>query len=326
MTSLRHLLGVALALAALGCRATFGAAGYDRGAPHQEDALPVVVAVEEAPPELMSALRRGLPASVVAEAGDPVESRLGTDVRVDVSCTTSERPGGRAATVAPFLLTAGVVPLVIRYDLRCQMEGRLEDGTVVRRYEYRVVYTTALGWLMVPLHFGKHGTAAFVERNALAQFSDDLDRDVRAGLYGPIDDDVRTYAARRRALIEQLAELPGYFWCRRRANPLAQVCTVAADLDGFLAALAREKVVVVAAAERAAWVARLAAAGADDPEQVLAALRVVYAHDPDPLAATKAVAVDLWLGRRVLRSSLGEGEDRNRVELSSPWQVTEAGP
>jgi hypothetical protein len=141
------------------------------------------------------------------------------------------------------------------------MEGRLEDGTVVATVRVPVVYTTALGWLMVPLHFGKHGTAAFVERNALAQFSDDLDRDVRAGLYGPIDDDVRTYAARRRALIEQLAELPGYFWCRRRANPLAQVCTVAADLDGFLAALAREKVVVVSAAERAAWVARLAAAG-----------------------------------------------------------------
>jgi hypothetical protein len=119
MTSLRHLLGVALALAALGCRATFGAAGYDRGAPHQEDALPVVVAVEEATPELMSALRRAF--------RPPWSRRPGTrwspgwaDVRVDVSCTTSERPGGRAATVAPFLLTAGVVPLVIRYDLRAR--------------------------------------------------------------------------------------------------------------------------------------------------------------------------------------------------------------
>jgi len=326
MTSLGHILGAALALAALGCRATFGAAGYDRGAPHQEDARPVVVAVEGATPELMSALRRSRPASVVAEAGDPVESLLGTDVRVDVRCTTSERPGGRGASAAPFLLTAGVVPLIVRYDLRCQMEGRLEDGTVVRRYEYQVVYTTALGWLMVPLHLGKHGSAAFVERNALAQFSDDLDRDVRAGLYGSIDDDVRAYAARRRALIDGLAELPGYYWCRRESSRLWPVCAVAADLDGFLAALAREKVVVVSAAERAAWIERLSEAGADEPTKVLAALGVVYAHDPDPLAATKAVAVDLWLGRRVLRSSLGEGEDRNRVELSSPWQGTEAGP
>lgn len=327
MASLERILGTALTLAAIGCRATFGAAGYDRGAPHEKESRSVVIAVEAEDPGLVSGLGVSSPSSVIAAKGAPAETQLGADVRVEVSCTTSERPGGRGASVIPFFLTVGVVPLVVRYDLHCEMEGQLEDGTVVRRYEYRVVYTTALGWLMIPLRVGKHGSEAFVERNVLAQFSDDLRRDVRAGLYGSIDDaEVRAYVARRQSLIDRLTELPGYYWCRRESSTLWPVCAMAAELDGFLENLAREKLAVVSNEERAAWVERLSKAGAEDPSSVLAALREIYRHDPDPLAATKAVAVDLWLGRLVLRTSLGDGEDRNRVELASPWQGAEAGP